>query len=87
VTRRKNSTYKTVTPATLRKDGRPPRKAIQIQPGKTDDESEQILAAAMTSPDRAASRVIAGTEGTSGLGELIDLPQLMAERCDSRRRQ
>jgi hypothetical protein len=74
-----NPADKLLTPTTLRRDGRAPRKTLLVERAETDDETERRLARTVTSPDMAAYRVIAGSEAKSGLGELLDVPQLMAE--------
>ena len=58
---------------------RKPCKAVPLHVGKTEEETERNLAALLTSPDLAAHRVVSSAEAKSGLGELIDVPHLMAE--------
>ena len=59
-----------------------PRKAVQSPGGATPQETGRNFAALVTSPELAAYRVINGAEHKSGLGELIDVPTLMAELRD-----
>src|SRR5215831_17368141 len=70
---------KPTNPPATSMDSRKPRKQVLCHQGKTEEESERILAALVTSPDLAACRVINSAEAKSGLGKEIDLPHLMAE--------
>ena len=64
--------------ASFRPDGREPRKSVVVEEGRTADETERNIAAVVTSPQLAACRVINASDAKA-LGELIDVPELMAE--------
>jgi hypothetical protein len=54
-----------------------PRKDIPVLAGETEKETYRNHAAAMTSPELSAMRVISASERNSGLGDEIDVPALM----------
>ena len=58
----------------------PPRKALPITTaiGDTPDQAGERVGALVAAPELAAWRVIAAAEKTSGLGQLIDTPGMLA---------
>ena len=54
-----------------------PRKGVDIERGKDDDESGRKMAAALTGPAVAAMRVIRAAEAKSGIDEALDIPTLL----------
>lgn len=58
----------------------PPRKAFPIVVGASDtpDQAGERVGAQVAAPELAAWRVIAAAEKTSGIGELIDTPGMLA---------
>jgi hypothetical protein len=59
-----------------------PRKEVIVARGDSDAETLRNAASLATSPELAAYRVIAGAEGKSGLGGVLDTPSLLAELKD-----
>lgn len=56
-----------------------PRKTVPVRVGKTEEETFRSIAAAMTSPELAACRVISGAERKSVFWKDIDVPALMEQ--------
>lgn len=64
----------------------PPTASIPVLPGKDAAGTYRNLAAAVTSPDLAAWRVVRAAEAKSGLAESLDTPALLAELQDQAKR-
>ena len=71
--RKKETTNPPATP-------HPPRKALPIVTHEDDtpDQAGERVGAQLAAPELAAWRVIAAAEKTSGLGEIIDTPGMLA---------
>ena len=63
-----------------------PRKNVQVEQGKTEQETWRNLAEVAIAPEFSAHRVISASEGDSGLNNQIDVPELLSvlrERAES----
>lgn len=54
-----------------------PRKNVQVDAGRTEEENARKYAAAIISPELTAFRVISEVERKTGLGDALDTPALM----------